>query len=116
MIVGEAGFRSLNPSQLVPSLAKSAMSNNVLRMLSHRVEQQIDGCLRALNLALEVVVREQGYIARTASRPIGEIGGPWPYSEMLVVVMLERMEDGLTTLGDCRINKANPPTQSRIKI
>lgn len=99
MIVGEAGFRSLKPSQLVPSLAKSAMSNNVLRMLSHRVEQQIDGCLRELNLALEAVVREQGYIAWTVSRPIGEIGGPWPYSEMLVVVMLERMEDWLTTLA-----------------
>jgi len=100
MIIGEAGFRNLLLRQLAPNLAKSTPSNDLLRKLSLSLKRQVDSRLESLTVELEASVRERGYFARTSARPINEIGGPWPYAEVLVVLMLERLADWFTALDE----------------
>lgn len=99
VIIGEAGFRSIRASQLAPGLVKSARSKKLFHMLSLSVRRQVDSRLKALSQALAAAAREAGYRARAVSRLVGDIGGPWPYAEALVVVALEQMTDWPTALA-----------------
>lgn len=98
MIIGESGFRNLKVSQLAPSLSKTSRFNDALRMLSIKIQQQLDARLDALKVELETTIRDRGYVVRAAFRPVNEIGGPWPYAKLLVIVTLERMIDWPATI------------------
>ncbi|WFP49316.1 hypothetical protein PL263_14565 [Methylomonas sp. EFPC3] len=98
MIIGESGFRNLKVSQLAPSLSKTSRFNDALRMLSIKIQQQLDARLDALKVELETTIRDCGYVVRAAFRPVNEIGGPWPYAKLLVIVTLERMIDWPATI------------------
>ncbi len=94
VIVGEAGYKKVTARQLAPNLVKSVRSKKkLLQRMSLSVGRQVDHRLATLNQSLVVVVRDAGYEIRAFSRLVGDIGGPWPYAEVLVVVKLEEMMD-----------------------
>lgn len=97
LIIGEAGAREVTAYQLAPGVAKSSSSSlKSLSRLAKWAERQATARLRRLNSAVVTVLGTQGYGGRAESRIIAEIGSPWPYAEVLVVVMLERVDDWLT--------------------
>lgn len=98
-IIGEAGARRVKPNQLCPQLVKSASSTKALARLSSWVERQIEGRLGRLTKALDATLSAQGYRGRASSHRVNDIGGPWPYAEALVVVVLERVEDWFSALA-----------------
>lgn len=93
MIIADAGAKGVKVSLLAPGLVKSAPPNKALRLLALSVERRMGGRLKVLNDAVETAVCKQGYQSCVTSRIVNELGGPWPYAEVLVVILLDQMID-----------------------
>lgn len=95
LIIGEAGARQVKAYRLAPSIVRSSSSSKNLHRLANWSERQVAARLLRLNSDVMRALDAHGYGGRADSRIVSEIGSPWPYAEVLVVVTLERVEDWL---------------------
>jgi hypothetical protein len=100
LLTGEAGARQVRVWQLARSVVKSVSPSRRLPSLANWAERQVTARLARLEEDVAATLHAHGYSGRALSIRVDDLGGGWPYAEVLVVVSLGRIEDWLTALQE----------------